>query len=538
MANLQAVVKELQQQNNTLSDVKQSIMSMLAEDVKRRKEEERRVGDDEEARRERAKEKRKAQSRPSSFRQGLAQGTGISTVTDLLKGFSGALGGGTLGGLLGMAAGKLFVPVLTGLLGANYLSKWVKPITDYIFGEGKVSEIFGQQIPVEKIGGAIAGVIGMLLAPTLIKKALKAVFGIGTATGRLILSRVIGKMGIGAAATAAGETVGELVKEAADKDKVKKDTKKSTRFKKFAQLFKVAGSGLVRLTIPGAIIGSAFAASYLMAEYIENRREQMLKDLEEDMDKRMAELPGLLAANKAADAAASVTKTLNQMNLTGQIPTEAELASARKELPGIEDPVIRNNLSTILTALETPKPPTLALDSVAATSYANVQAAAQVASLEETIMKRLPVSFSQLTRSQQEGIVGPLIQSLGLSTSGVSPAQLAADFVEEYRKNNLPKINAAPPGVGSTVSAGSAMNFKAAADANAELSAAAQNLTNAAVVQAEAASTLSSLSGTGGKPSGQSMLLQFNPTYDHNYKKIEYGIAGAGNPALGILGVK
>lgn len=60
----------------------------------------------------------------------------------------------------------------------------------------------------------------------------------------------------------------------------------------------------------------------------------------------------------------------------------------------------------------------------------------------------------------------------------------------------------------------------------------------AAAALNEAAASLSSMSGTGGKPSGQSMLLPFNPTYDHNYNKIEYGIAGAGNPALGILGVK
>ena len=52
MANLQAVVKELQLQNDTLSDVKESITSMLAEDIKKRQEEERKKGDQEEARQE------------------------------------------------------------------------------------------------------------------------------------------------------------------------------------------------------------------------------------------------------------------------------------------------------------------------------------------------------------------------------------------------------------------------------------------------------------------------------------------------------
>lgn len=436
MANLQAVVKELQLQNDTLSDVKESITSMLAEDIKKRQEEERKKGDQEEARREKSNQKSRQKQQPKSFREGFAQGTGISTITDMLKGFTGSLGVAGLGGLLGLGAGKLFVPVLTGLLGANYLSKWVKPITDYIFGEGKAAEIFGMQIEVEKIGGAIAGVIGMLLAPALIKKALTTTFGIGAATGRLILSRVIGKMGIGAAATAAGETVGDLVKEAADKDKVKKDTKKSVRFKKFAQLFKVAGTGLVRLTIPGAIIGSAFAASYLMAEYIENRREQMLKDLEEDMDKRLAEIPNQLAAGKAAEAAASMTSALGQMSF--QAPDSEQLAINRRAIEALPpNHPSKVNLEAMQKALETPKLPTLELSSAAATEFANIQAAAQVASLEETIMKRLPINFSELTRFQQEAFVGTIIGGLGLSTSGVNPAQLAIDFLDANFKKNV-----------------------------------------------------------------------------------------------------
>lgn len=46
----------------------------------------------------------------------------------------------------------------------------------------------------------------------------------------------------------------------------------------------------------------------------------------------------------------------------------------------------------------------------------------------------------------------------------------------------------------------------------------------------EAAGILASFSRTGGhKPgSGMGMLMPFNPSYDHNYNRIEYGIAGGG----------
>jgi hypothetical protein len=60
-------------------------------------------------------------------------------------------------------------------------------------------------------------------------------------------------------------------------------------------------------------------------------------------------------------------------------------------------------------------------------------------------------------------------------------------------------------------------------------------VTNAMI---QAAEVLSSISGTGGKPTGQGMLMTNNPTHDLNYNKIEYGIAGSGNATLGISGIK
>jgi len=582
MASLEKIVQELKQQNDTLSGVKESITSMLSEEIKKRKEEERGKYDKEEERREKAKERRKSSgspSRPSSFTQGFAQGSGISAIGDLLKGFSGVLGAGaaTLAGALGLAAGKLFMPVIAGLLGAKYLSQWIKPVTDFIFGEGKVVEIFGKEINVEKIGGAIAGVIGMLLAPTLIKKALKAVFGIGTATGRLILSRVIGKMGIGAAATAAGEAVGDLVREAADKDKVKDNTKKSNRFKRFKQMFKIAGSGLVRLTIPGAIIGSALAATYLMAEYVENNREQMLKDLEEDFRKRMAEIPGLIAAGKMKEALDSLTIGLAESKLVGP-PTDDEYNKTYNEIQKIEDSVTRGNALKILEATATTKPPTFELDTQQAREFANIQAEGVIASLDETLIKRIPnlVAFAGMTRQEQEGLVGRIIGDLGLSTSGVDASKLAVDFVKEFNKKypilptvdqigsvppgvdnpkkpkpsarifgaaaeswskleeeftDSPKINATPAETGSTISGGTGMNFRAATESWSSIASAGPMMLAAAAEIKEATAILASFSRTGGhKPgSGMGMLMQFNPSYDHNYNRIEYGIAGGGS---------
>lgn len=533
MANLQSVVKELQQQNNTLSDVKESIASMLSEDLKRRKEEERRKGDDEEARREKGKEKRKAQTRPDSFRKGLAQGSGISTITDLLKGFSGALGGGSLGGLLGLAAGKLFVPVLTGLLGAKYLSKWVKPITDRIFGEDATAEVFGQQIPVDKIGGAIAGVIGMLLAPALIKKALTATFGIGAATGRLILSRVIGKMGIAAAANAAGETVGDLVSEAADKDKMKKDVKKSSKFKRFGKLFKVVAFGLGRLTIPGAIITTAAAGVYFMAKYIQDKQDEMIKDLEENMEKKTGEIAGNIAAGKAYEAAMGMTAALAHMKMTGTQPSQDELSNMTSsiqdsDLKGTQ----RSNFEKMLLSLETSQPDVYNFTPEKATNYAKIRMDGQVASLEETIMKNIPglASFSQMTRFQQEGIVGAVVRDLNLSPAGVNPAQIAADFLD----SNFPKASQSIYSGRSKIDPRLQMlKDDPLAYANSYLKGHTGQTINIGTVD-----NSTNHGGGGQSGSGQSMLYQFNPTYDHNYNKIEYGIAGSGNATLGILGVR
>lgn len=444
MSSLNEVVAELQSQNETLSDVKDSIKAMLKEDIDKRKQEQRARGDAEEERRERKSQQRKTTSSPKSLRQGLVQGSGLGALADMLPGFGSVLGGASLGGLLGMGIGKLLMPAAAAFLGGKYIGDWLENNLPSIFGSDKTIEAFGKEIKVNEIGGAIAGVVGMLLAPKLIAKTLKTTFGIGAATGRLILSSVIGKMGISAAAGAAGDAVGDLVKEAADPEKVKKNTRNNTKFKKFAQLFKIAGSGLVRLTIPGAIIGTAFAASYLMAQYIENRREKMLAEMIEDMDKYMAEVPGLIAAGKTKEAADRMSINLQRQLKLGENVDKAFIAESRAAVDQMPPGAQKNNFTSMLDAMDTTRPTLPQLDTTSAINYATVQAAGQIASLEETIMKRLPVSFSQLTRNEQEGIVGRMIDDLGLATAGVTASQLAVDFLDANFKKKFYSGRMAP----------------------------------------------------------------------------------------------
>jgi hypothetical protein len=445
MANLKAVVAELKDQNDTMADVRDSIKELLQTEIDRRKEEERSKGDELEEKREAKAARNKAKTAraaPKSLAQGFAQGSGLAGLADMFPSFGNMLGGASLGGLLGMAAGKLFLPALGAILGGKYIGEWLETNLPSMFADGKTMELFGKEIEVSKIGGAIAGVVGMILAPKLLSKLLSATFGIGTATGRMLLARVIGAMGISKAVTAGAEAAGDLVKEAADAKKVNEATRKSTKFTKFKQLFKVAGSGLVRLTIPGAIIGTGVAAAYLLAQYIENRREKLLAEMTEDLDKYMAEVPGLIKAGETKKAADRMTLNLNRQLQLGENVDKAFIKESRAAVDEMPPGAQKNNFNAMLNAMEQQKPSMPQLDTASAISFANVTAAGQIASLEETILKRLPISFSQLTRNEQEAIVGRMIGDMGLATAGVSASQLAVDFLNaNFKKEGTSFFN-------------------------------------------------------------------------------------------------
>ena len=125
-STLNEVVLELQEQNKTLDDVKNSIKSMLAEDILARKQEERAAGDREEDRREASKQKARSGQAPS-FQRGLLGNTLSAGFDKVLSGMFGAAGG--LLPALAMGAGR---GIRFGAA-ALALNAFVSDAVDYVF---------------------------------------------------------------------------------------------------------------------------------------------------------------------------------------------------------------------------------------------------------------------------------------------------------------------------------------------------------------------------------------------------------------------
>jgi len=277
--SLNQVVIELQLQNNTLVDVKDSIKALLSEDQKRRKKEESNKGDKEELRREKSNAKAKARQEPAKgFKQGIAQGTGIASIGDMLRGFGGGaglLGGATIGGIIGKGIGRLFFPALAAFFGAKYVDKWISPTLDKILGENATWEMFGKEFDASKLVAGLGVGLAALFSKKLIATAVQgAFFGKGDTKGPAIRKSFIGKLGLAAILGFAGDALGNYIGGLTGSEQMGEAISGSAA---------IAAAGLMFLGPKGAIVlGIAALVGYAgkaLIDWMNKRRQETEQDL-------------------------------------------------------------------------------------------------------------------------------------------------------------------------------------------------------------------------------------------------------------------
>ena len=170
------------------------------------------TGDDLEEKREKREKKateQKAKNKPKSFKDGFFAGTGLDGILGGVKDlasaafapFAGALGGMSIGALMGKALGMTFMGVVGALLGAAFLDKWVDPLVDKITGDDATASTMFGEIDISKIVSGIGGALGLLFGPKLISAVVGSYFAdIGGKEGggkfRLMFLRRLGLAGL------------------------------------------------------------------------------------------------------------------------------------------------------------------------------------------------------------------------------------------------------------------------------------------------------------------------------------------------------
>ena len=288
MSNLRAVVDELQSQNKTLTDVKDSIAAMVKADIDRRKEEERARGDELEKEREEKAEKARgraktSRSAPKSIAQGFAQGTGLDALKDLIPSFGGVLGGASLGGLMGLAAGKLFLPVLAGIFGGKLLDQWLGPTIDKVLGDAATVEIFGKEIDTSKLITGIAAAVGAIFAKDALVGAVRKTLGLGAEGADAAKTGAFRKMfltrlGLGAAVFAIGDVLGQVIEDYTGNVTAGEITETLAE-----------GLGLAFMFMPGGLLmkamaGFAIAGGNLIRDYLRKRAEAAEAEFMKEVD--------------------------------------------------------------------------------------------------------------------------------------------------------------------------------------------------------------------------------------------------------------
>lgn len=341
--SLNEVVQQLQLQNDTLSDVKDSIKQMLSEDIKRRKSEESKKGDAEEDRRERSNQKAKA-SRPqqkpaTSFKQGALQGMGIA---DMFKGMgsgAGLLGGFTLGGLVGRAAGKLFFPAIAAMFGASYVDKWTAPLVDKIVGDEKVWEIFGQEFDASKLVAGLGIGLAAIFAKPLITTAASGALGLGTSRGAMLRTMFVRKIGLAGIGLALAGTLGEAMEGLTGSTTVGDLTKYTVMGASIGSMFGPKGA------LIGAAAGFAVGGAILIRDYYRSVREKQRENFEKEVDlqiksagydamsdRKLIALANTTAASAGAGQALGAAQTMDQI-----IDEAAQLKALEKRNPNAAD---------------------------------------------------------------------------------------------------------------------------------------------------------------------------------------------------------
>ena len=260
------------------------------------------TGDDLEEKREKREKKateQKAKNKPKTFREGFFAGTGLDGILGGVKDlasaafapFAGALGGMSIGALMGKALGVTFMGVIGAVFGAAFLDKWVDPLVDKITGDDATANTMFGEIDISKIVSGIGGALALIFGPRLLSSVIGSYFtDIGGKEGgakfRLMFLRRLGLAGlILTAASFSGEWLQGLGMGEGLSGAV-------------SMAMSAAGIGLMLLggkgLIIGAIVGFAVGAIRGLYNYLNDRgreaEEVVLKRTKENTDKIYEEI--------------------------------------------------------------------------------------------------------------------------------------------------------------------------------------------------------------------------------------------------------
>ena len=286
-------------------------------------------GDDLEEKREEKRKKRevaaneqKSKNGPSNFKDGFFQGTGLGGIFGKVKDlagaafapFTGALAGVSLGGLMGVALGKVFMGVAGATLGAFLLDKHIDPFVDKITGDDATVDTMFGEIDISKIVSGIGGALGLLFGPKLIGAVVGSYFAdIGGKEGagkfRLTFLRRFGLAGLTLAlASFAGDYINGLGGPEGMGSAV-------------STALSMAGVGVMLLggkgLIIGALVGFAIAGIRGLFRYLNDRgreaEEIVVNRVKENTDQVFDDLAAgeIEAANKKARQIMSDIRTMD-----------------------------------------------------------------------------------------------------------------------------------------------------------------------------------------------------------------------------------
>jgi len=337
MSSLSDVVDQLQKQNKSMGDVRDGINALLDIQVKEVQERAEAEKDKLEAEIESANKAKaskaaaaKAAGKPTTFKGGLLAGLDTFGILGGLKNvLSSALGvasGFALGPLLGKFIGRFIVGGLGMYLGEKYLTGFMDMLIPDVVGKIKFDTIFGEK-SVEEIAAALAGGIGLLFGPTLLKGAWNLIWGKPgkpTPKATSAVMNMLKKANPLRLLGTSGSAMGTMIKGLLTVKGLTSAFKKTAQWAMFVARWGMRGP----LSIPLLLVGAALGLTYLYSEYMEKKRdeaEQFLKEQLKDMDSTIEEK---IAAGDIEGAKKQTDHQLEILKNTVEIQNDASVDGA------------------------------------------------------------------------------------------------------------------------------------------------------------------------------------------------------------------
>ena len=291
MSSLEAINNTLQEQtkvqektSTNIADLRDRIADMLSLEENRR-------GDELERRIEEKQQKQKTTGKPAtSFRQGFAEGTGLTGLGKILQNMLGALGlgggllgGMTLGGLFGRAVGRLFFPAIGAFFGVEYLDKWIDPLVDKITGDDATWKMFGQDVDASKIISGFAGAMAVIFGKDAIVNVVKGLFGVGDSTKLGFYRKLfVRRLGLGAVIGFVGDALGDKIKELTGSEELGDAISRTSQWAAVGMIFGPKGALVL------GIAALVYSGAKFVVDYFDKNREKLKDKLKAEINEDLA----------------------------------------------------------------------------------------------------------------------------------------------------------------------------------------------------------------------------------------------------------